>query len=136
MSQDDFLGRGFSFPVQVDGATGRVRETAGEEDIWQAVNIILSTRKGERVMRPDFGCDIYNFMFGTMDYTSLHLMEQAVWEALVRFEPRIRDIQVEALIPEDGNGMVEIHIGYVVRSTNNMYNVVYPFYMNEGTGGA
>lgn len=135
MGADDFLGRGVAFPFQVDAATGRIRETAGEEDIRQAVLIILSTRKGERVMRPDFGCDIYNFMFGTTDYTSLHLMEQAVLEALIRWEPRIRDIQVRAEAPQGQGGMVEFHIRYVVRTTNNMYNMVYPFYMSEGTGG-
>lgn len=135
MKEYDFLGRGLGFPVASDLAAGRLRETAEEEDIRQAVYIILSTKKGERIMRPEFGCDIYNFMFGTMDYTSLHLMEQAVMEALIRWEPRIRDIQVRAAHGEEGPGRVLVQIGYVVRTTNNQYNIVYPFFISEGIGG-
>lgn len=135
MAQDGFLGRGFGFPVNVQTATGQFRESAGEEDIRQAIHLILSTRKGERVMRPEFGCDIYNFMFGTMDDTSIHLMEEAVTEALLRWEPRIRDLQVRAAMSGADTGVIEFHIQYVVRSTNSMYNMVYPFFMSEGTGG-
>lgn len=135
MGEEGFWGRGFGFPVKADSATGQITESAGEEDIRQAISIILSTRKGERVMRPEFGCDIYNFMFGTMDYTSIHLMEEAVLEALIRWEPRIRNIQVQGLPAQDEKGVVEFHIRYTVRTTNNMYNLVYPFFISEGTGG-
>lgn len=135
MSEDGFLGRGFGFPVSVQAATGRFKESAGEEDIRQAVCLILSTRKGERAMRPEFGCDIYNFMFGTMDDTSVHLMEEAVREALIRWEPRIREIEVQGRLAGADSGVIEFHIGYVVRSTNSLYNMVYPFYISEGTGG-
>lgn len=131
----DFLGRGLSFPVASDPAAGRMKEVPEEEDIRQAIYIILSTKKGERVMRPDFGCDIFNFMFGTMDYTSLKLMEQSVMEALIRWEPRIRDIGVYVEAAADGAGEVLVNINYVVRSTNNRYNMVYPFYISEGIGG-
>lgn len=135
MGEDGFLGRGFGFPVTAQAATGQFRESAGEEDIRQAVILILSTRKGERVMRPEFGCDIYNFMFGTMDTASIHLMEEAVLEALIRWEPRIRDIKVQGMLSGAGEGLMEFHIGYRVRSTNNIYNMVYPFFISEGTGG-
>lgn len=135
MSGDDFLGRGFGFPVSVRNATGQFKESAGEEDIRQAICIILSTRKGERVMRPEFGCDIYNFMFGTMDDTSVYLMEEAMREALIRWEPRIRDIEVQGQLSQADSGVIEFHIAYVVRSTNSKYNMVYPFYISEGTGG-
>lgn len=135
MGGDGFLGRGFGFPVSVQAATGQFQESAGEEDIRQAVCIILATRKGERVMRPEFGCDIYNFMFGTMDDTSIHLMEEAVKEALMRWEPRIREIEVRGRLSGSYSGVIEFHIGYVVRSTNSKYNLVYPFYISEGAGG-
>lgn len=135
MDKDGFLGRGFGFPVTVQPATGHFQESAGEEDIRQAIFLILSTRKGERVMRPEFGCDIYNFMFGTMDYTSIHLMEEAVLEALIWWEPRIRDIEVAGILADDADGVIEFHIRYVVRSTNNVYNIVYPFFISEGRGG-
>lgn len=135
MKEYDFLGNGLSFPVECNPATGRFRETLEEEDIRQAVCIILSTKKGERIMRPEFGCGIYNFMFGTMDYTSMRLMEQAVTEALIRWEPRIRDVQASAETAEHDLGKVVVNIQYVVRTTNNRYNMVYPFFINEGMGG-
>jgi len=135
MREFDFLGNGLSFPVESDGATGRFRESSEEEDIRQAIQIILSTQKGERVMRPEFGCDIFNYAFGTLDYTSLRMMEQAVRDALIRWEPRIRNLEVRAGLCGENAGIVEFGISYVVRSTNNRYNMVYPFFVSEGTGG-
>lgn len=135
MGEWDFLGRGPAFPIGCDPMSGALREAAEEEDIRQAILIIVSTRKGERVMRPDFGCDIYNYAFGTMDYTTLKQMENSVRDALIRWEPRIRDLEVSAEPSKDGEGVVNINIHYLVRSTNNRYNMVYPFYLSEGTGG-
>lgn len=135
MAETDFLGNGLGFPVRCDPATGRMHEAPEEEDIRQAIAIILSTKRGERVMRPEFGCDIYNYAFGTMDYTTFRLMENAVTEAIIRWEPRIRNLEVRAELAEDEDGLVMIHIAYHVRSTNNRFNIVYPFYLSEGTGG-
>lgn len=132
MEQYEFLGTGFQFPVEADPVTGRLMETSGESDIIQAVSMILMTKKGERVMRPDFGCDIHSYLFDTTDYHTLKMMERAVTESLVRWEPRIRDIEVSAEVPEETEGAVMIQIRYTVRSTNNPYNLVYPFYLNEG----
>ncbi len=135
MREFDFLGNGVSFPVLCDPATGRFRESPEEEDIRQAIQIILSTQKGERVMRPDFGCDIFNYVFGTMDYGSLRMMENTVTEALIRWEPRIHNLEVKSEVSAEMEGVVNFQISYLVRSTNNRYNMVYPFYMSEGTGG-
>lgn len=129
-----FLGTGFAFPIQVDEATGRMKTVSLEEDIAQAIHIILMTRKGERVMRPDFGCDIYDYAFGTMDYTTLVQMEHAVREALMLWEPRITDVQVQINDEQEQEGCLLIEISYVVRSTNNPFNLVYPYYINEGMG--
>lgn len=131
MNHGDFLGRGFAFPVSVDPVSGRMRTAEYEEDIRQAIYIILMTRKGERVMRPEFGCGIHEFAFDSMDFGTLSLMEESVREALVLWEPRIRDVEVE-ILPEPEAGKLAIHLSYVVRSTNNPYNLVYPFYLNEG----
>lgn len=126
-----FLGKGFAFPVSVDPVSGRMRMAEGEESIQQAVYLILMTRKGERVMRPEFGCGIHDFAFESMDFGTVSRMEESVREALILWEPRIRDIEVNITSGEK-EGMMEIHIRYVVRSTNNPYNLVYPFYLNEG----
>lgn len=129
-----FLGRGFRFPVQVDPATGRMMTSAYEEDISEAVYIILMTRKGERVRNPEFGCGIHEFAFGTTDFTTLKEVERKVEEALALWEPRIRDVDVTVSLDRQEEGKLEIGISYVVRTTNNPYNLVFPFYLNEGFG--
>lgn len=129
----EFLGTGFSFPVQADPLSGRIRMASEEEDIRQAIRIILMTRKGERVMRPDFGCRIYDYAFGTTDYASLSRMKNAVEEALRLWEPRIIDVEAEVTVADGESGLLMIEISYVVRSTNNPYNLVFPFYINEGS---
>lgn len=129
-----FLGTGFHFPIEVDEATGRMKEVSLEEDISQSIRIIMMTRKGERVMRPEFGCDIHDYVFGTMDYTTLVQMEHAVREALTIWEPRITQVEVAIDSGQEEEGVLLIRISYVVRSTNNPYNLVYPYYINEGMG--
>lgn len=127
-----FLGTGWKFPVAVDGATGRIRMSSNEENIGESVRLIIGTRRGERAMEPEFGCRIWEYSFGTVDYTVLHAMKNEVENALVRWEPRITDIQAEVSDERIGDGILVIQVRYTVRSTNNMYNLVYPFYINEG----
>ncbi|MEK3881863.1 GPW/gp25 family protein [Paenibacillus sp. PL2-23] len=128
-----FLGRGWKFPVEVDKTTGRIRMSEGEEDIEEAIRIIIRTPKGERLMRPDFGCDLRDFVFGTMDDMSLRLMATEVKAAIRNWEPRVKDVEVTAKPDPSMNGKVWLHVTYVVRSTNNLFNQVYPFYLEEGT---
>ena len=133
MEQDefvDFLGRGFAIPVKTDPFTGHIEMSEFEDDIVEAIQIIIMTRKGERVMRPDFGCSVHDFAFDVVNYATLNGIEEAVEEALILWEPRIRDIEVHATIGSEGCVMIDI--SYVVRATNNPYNLVYPFYLNEG----
>lgn len=129
-----FLGRGFRFPVQVDPFTGRMMTSAYEEDISEAIYIILMTRKGERVRNPEFGCGIHDFAFGTTDFTTLKEMERKVEEALALWEPRIRDVDVTVSLDREAEGKLSVEISYVIRTTNNPYNLVFPFYLNEGFG--
>lgn len=130
--EKSFLGKGISFPVQVDALYGKWEESSYEENIQQSIRLILRTAKGERVMRPDFGCDLRAYLFETMDYTTLSRIEETVRDALTRWEPRITEIDVVA--SEAAYGQLEIHISYVVRSTNNPYNLVFPFQYTEGYG--
>ncbi|NLL17602.1 MAG: GPW/gp25 family protein [Clostridia bacterium] len=129
-----FLGTGFKFPIQVDPSTGRMKTSSHEEDIKEAIGIILNTRKGERVMNPDFGCGIHEFAFGTTDFTTLSLMRKEIIDALVMWEPRIDEIEVTIDDSQSEAGKVIINISYVVRSTNNPFNLVFPYYINEGYG--
>ncbi|MCM1103327.1 MAG: GPW/gp25 family protein [Clostridium sp.] len=128
----DFLGCGISFPPRVDAVTGRMQMCAGEEDIAEAVRLILFTGKGERVMRPEFGCDIRRYAFSTMNMIDQKGMEEEIRAALVRYEPRITDVEIAVDCGRLGGGVAEIHVGYTVRATNNPYNLVFPYYKDEG----
>jgi phage baseplate assembly protein W len=104
-----------------------------EEDIKEAIWIILSTSKGERVMRPDFGCGIHDLVFAIINTTTVTMVENSVSEALTIWEPRIELIKVEASIERANEGALLVNIEYRVRTTNNRFNLVYPFYLKEGT---
>lgn len=127
-----FLGRGWKFPVSLDEESGKVMTVAYEEDIQEAIGIIIATRKGERVMRPDFGCDLHLHLFDVVDYTLLKQMESKVKQALILWEPRITDLDVVAEVGEEPQ-LVRITVKYTVRTTNNPFNLVFPFYINEGS---
>jgi len=128
-----FLGRGWKFPVAVDTTTGRFLLSEGEEDIAEAVRIILMTSKGERVMRPDFGCRLREYAFDTTDDTTMRLLETDIIQAIRVWEPRVMDVSVKANLDPSNNGRLLLNISYIVRSTNNLFNQVYPFYLEEGT---
>jgi phage baseplate assembly protein W len=128
----DFLGRGWRFPVAVDAATLNIAMSAYEQDIKEAILIILSTAKGERVMRPDFGCGIHDYVFAPMDVGTLGGVETSVTEALTLWEPRILITGVKAEPDRSDLGKLLVSITYRVRSTNNEFNMVYPFCLNRG----
>jgi phage baseplate assembly protein W len=128
----DFLGVGWSFPV-VRGEDGRISAAAYEERIRQSIHIILSTAKGERVMRPDFGCGLQELVFAANNATTQGLAEAAVEEALIRWEPRITLERVRAETGGERGEALMIGIDYRVRSTDNRFNLVYPFYLDRGT---
>jgi uncharacterized protein len=127
-----FLGRGWKFPVQVDSKTGRIMMSEYEEDIKEAIRIILRTSKGERVMRANFGCGINRFVFDLTDDPTLRMMESSIKEGITAWEPRVEAVEVQSQIDKETPGKVNINISYVVRATNNLFNLVYPFYINEG----
>jgi phage baseplate assembly protein W len=128
----EFLGRGWTFPVGVD-LKGKIKMSEYEQDIKEAIWIILSTSKGERVMRPDFGCGIHDFIFASINMANITLIESSVREALTLWEPRIELKDVSVSTERASEGQLLIDIGYKVRATNNEFNLVYPFYLTEGT---
>lgn len=123
----DFIGRGISFPMRVD-QSGAIATSAGYEDIDSSIRMILTTAPGERLMRPQFGCRIWELLFEPINANTLGLMGVAVREALGQWEPRV-DLDDVRLRPGDGDGQVMIEIDYTVRSTNDRRNLVYPFYV-------
>ena len=130
----DFLGTGCNFPPKTDGATGRIAMSSEEENIRQSVLIILTTRRGERAMMPDFGCDLHDFVFELPDSTALTMARSEIVRALTRWEPRIIDVAVGADCTEINLGKVVFTISYTVRSTNNPNNLVFPYFLYEGVG--
>ncbi|MDQ3908185.1 MAG: GPW/gp25 family protein [Acidobacteriota bacterium] len=125
-----FLGKGWQFPVAAD-AQGALAVAEYEESVRQSIWIILGTAKGERVMRPDFGCGIYDMVFGVNSSTAAAEAAEEVRDALVSFEPRIDVLEVE-VSPGGGGEVLYVSIDYQVRATNTVFNMVYPFYL-EGS---
>ena len=124
----EILGSGLSFPLQVD-PRGAIALASGEEDITQALGLILSTAPGERPMRPEFGCEIHNYLFDTIDAATVAKMEDAVRQALSRWEPRIEVEQVEFDLSSVADGRLTFTVRYKIRATNHRRNLVYPFYV-------
>lgn len=129
-----FMGTGIKFPFSIDPVTNKIAMSHAEDDIREAIRIILRTNLGERVMFPEFGTPAKEFVFSDNRAERLTALESAVAEALEAWEPRIMDVQVEIPSKDGSREMVEVHISYVVRTTNNQFNMVYPFYMMEGEG--
>jgi phage baseplate assembly protein W len=130
--QKAFLGRGWAWPVQLDPRTGLVASVAHEEDIRQSMRIILETSPGERVMRPNFGCGIHDLVFEAMDSTTIQRIRSTVEEALRRCEARIDVLLVEVDESATSEGKLLVEIEYRVRKTNQVGNLVFPFYFREG----
>ena len=127
-SDATFIGRGFRFPMRVD-SRGSVALTSGPDDLDCSIRVVLSTAPGERVMRPQFGCAIWDLLFEPVNADTLGLMEQAVRRALAQWEPRALVETVDIAADPDTPSLVRIHVGYVVRTTNDRRNLVYPFYV-------
>jgi uncharacterized protein len=131
-----FLGKGVSFPLRPapTGAPeaakrdGPLEMAAYEESVRQAIWIILGTAKGERVMRPDFGCGIYDLVFEVNSASTAARVAQEIRDALLFHEPRIDVLNIDV---QPGGEALLISIDYQVRATNNAFNMVYPFYLER-----
>ncbi len=127
----DFLGSGWKFPPRLD-ARGRIELAHQEQDVEEAIRIILLTNKGERPMRPEFGSDLSQLQFAPNDGATAGLARRYVEEALSMWEPRIDIIQVDAA-PDAGNAArLNIDIRYRIQATNSIRNLVFPFYVIAG----
>jgi hypothetical protein len=131
-----FLGTGWRFNLG-DGddvgigtdKSGRIALLHDEESVRQSIWLILSTAPGERVARPDFGCGIHRLVFATQNAGTIGEVTQAVDEALVRWEPRIDVLSVQAQADSMEQSLLLIDIEYQIRATNSRFNLVYPFYL-------
>ena len=105
-----------------------------DEDIRQAIYIILMTRKNERAMLPDFGCNLHEYVFELPDATAMELLRSEVMSALIQWEPRIVDTEVNIDLDGLPDGKVVLDIRYTARATNNPGNLVFPYFLYEGVG--
>jgi phage baseplate assembly protein W len=129
----EFLGVGWGFPVQ-PGPDGDVALAEYEESVRQSVWIILGTSPGERVMRPDFGCGLNDLVFSVGGAQTAGAVADEVQRALVAWEPRLDLLAVSAEPDGVVGDTLLIQIEYRVRATNNVFNLVYPFYLEQAGG--
>ncbi len=134
MNSKSFLGTGWSFPPTFT-SNGLVTVSA-EQDIYESLWILLSTTPGERVMQPAYGCGLKAHVFDNLDESSFAVMRDLVEKAILFFEPRITVENIEINDDNYLEGKVLLNIIYRVRSTNNRYNLVYPFYIHEASNAS
>lgn len=130
---DLFLGRGWSFPPTFDNRTKGVVMSEDEQDIRESLQILLGTRLGERIMRPAYGTNLDRLMFDAIDVAMVATLQKDLEFAIALFESRITLQQLSVLQDQQLEGRLLIVVDYVIDKTNTRNNLVYPFYINEGT---
>ena len=135
MIRDDpsFLGRGWHFPPHFDRHTGQTTLAEAEDDIAESLRILIGTRPGERIMQPTYGCHLHDLVFEVMDSRTALAVETAIRKAILFFEPRITVSRVVVDTAEWMDGTMRIRLDYTIDQTNSRSNIVFPFYLNEGT---
>ena len=133
MSKKSFLGTGWSFPPQFNKNTGSVSMVSDEEDIKQSLNIYFNTMIGERIMRPKYGCVIHDKQFEKISDNILQSLTFEMTTSIGKIEPRITVIDLKIIKLDINNGYIEIKLDYSIISTNIRDNIVFPYYINEGT---
>jgi len=124
----EFIGAGWAFPMRT-GPTGGIALSTGEQELAEAIRLILGTAFGERPMRPEFGCGIHDLVFGTADAGTAGRVAYEVRASLVRWEPRIQLLGVDVTFDDTDRGVMYIDIRYQPTSTNDPRNLVFPFYI-------
>jgi phage baseplate assembly protein W len=132
--KNSFLGKGWAFPPTFNLATGEVEMVSDEEDIRQSLHILLSTSLGERVMQPDYGCNLNDYIFEDLSSTMIGCIKERVANSILYYEPRIvvESIDVTSSGSVDNlEGRFLIELTYSIPGTNSRFNYVYDFYKNE-----
>jgi phage baseplate assembly protein W len=129
----NFIGRGWPFPVAPDPSSGRLALVEGAEVIRRSLLLILSTAPNERLMRPGFGCGIHELVFEPNTPTLRAAVAARVRDGLIRWEPRVDVLEVRADADPREPNLLLIRVDYRVRTNNAVFNLVYPFFLNEGT---
>jgi len=128
-----FLGTGWSFPPLFDNQRGAVDMLSDQDDIRSSLEILLSTRPGERVMLPGYGCQLDELLFEPLTTTMKTYMQDLIRTAILYHEPRIEVHRIELEDSREAEGKILISVDYTIRATNSRFNYVFPFYLQEGT---
>jgi len=130
LEENSFLGKGWSFPPSFDEHSREVIMLSGTEDIQSSLQVLLSTRLGERLMQPRYGCNTDEMLFEIMDTTFKTEMKKKIEVSILLFEPRI-DLEKIDIIQNELDGKILLSVDYIVRATNTRGNLIYPFYLSE-----
>jgi phage baseplate assembly protein W len=133
MEDNSFLGRGWSFPPTFNKSRAEIEMVSKEEDIKQSLEIYFYTKLGERIMRQDYGCVIHEHLFDRIDGSILEILEIELQENIGFIEPRIKVENISISNLSENEGALEVKIDYTIITTNIRDNIVFPFYLNEGT---
>ncbi|MFK7748310.1 MAG: GPW/gp25 family protein [Kordia sp.] len=128
-----YLGKGWDFPPKFLKKQGEVKIISDIEDIEKSLQTIITTRQGERVMRPKFGCDLTDQIFENLSATQTTIMKNRIKEAIVFYEPRIDVIKIALDTQNFLEGKFLIKVEYLIRATNTRRNIVFPYYITEAT---
>lgn len=128
-----FLGTGWGFPPEFGPRGAGVRMVDAEDDVREALTILLATRPGERIMHPAYGCRLHQMVFESLNESTAVEIRDVVERAVLFFEPRISLIEVRLDTSELAEGILKIALDYLIRSINSRSNMVYPFYLAEGS---
>jgi len=132
-NQASFLGTGWSFPPAFNPDLKSVQMSSDEKDIEESLQILLSTRLGERIMVPDYGCNLEDLLFSPLNLTVKTFVADLIKTAILYFEPRIDAEKIDISQGDELNGELLILVDYTIRATNSRKNLVFPFYKEEGT---
>ena len=131
-NKKSFLGTGWSFPPEFVKSQKSVKMTSGEEDIKKSIHILLTTKLGERVMLPDYGCNLQELLFEELSTTLFTYVQELIKTAILYYEPRIDILSIDISETDPLVGQLTIQIEYKIRATNARTNMVFPFYKEEG----
>ena len=132
-NQKSFLGSGWSFPPRFLDNTQGIEMSKDDDDIAESLYILLSTLPGERLMNPEYGCDLHSQVFKNITNSTKVIIEDLIATAILYFEPRVRLISVDVNDRGQMQGVITVSITYEVKGVNSRRNMVYPFYLAEGT---
>ena len=131
--EDKIIGTGWAFPPRFDRNTGSAVMVTGDEDIQQSLRILFGTHQGERILKREYGCDLTAELFQNMNLTQKTDLEQRIRNAVLHYEARIKVNEIDVDVSDALDGILRIQIDYTIATTNSRRNIVFPYFLAEGT---